>query len=230
MVRHKQAAFWGLCLVLVLLVFKNGRTLDHYAGASTASRESSSSQYLAEEKLEDLAADENQTIRDLANTADNRSSTSSAIQPVVNQTEVDIPDVSTPDNRSSSTLSSTHPTANQMHPELGERNIYYYGKTAIVNKWYGWQPEIAASMNCSWRECFLDNHNCTTCRDSLEDLQVTNDSSIDPGPDWIPDVTMLARMRQQGIDAQGNPWPPPLLQRSKDHNHAQEDDVIGTWG
>ncbi|KAL3945109.1 MAG: hypothetical protein SGBAC_000838 [Bacillariaceae sp.] len=48
------------------------------------------------------------------------------------------------------------------------------------------------------------------CRDSLEDTNVPNSSSLDPGEDWIPDVTMLRRMYLDGHDANGNPWPPPL--------------------
>lgn len=35
-------------------------------------------------------------------------------------------------------------------------------------------------------------------------------TSIDPGKDWIPDVTMLHRMFLDGHDSNGNPWPPPL--------------------
>lgn len=73
--------------------------------------------------------------------------------------------------------------------------------------WYGWQPEIPASMECSWRECFKDKHTCTTCRDSPQDL-AGND--VNPGADWIPDVTMLRRMYLDGHDANGNPWPPAL--------------------
>jgi hypothetical protein len=61
-------------------------------------------------------------------------------------------------------------------------------------------------MNCSWRQCFQDLHNCSSCRDSVEDLgtaPVTPDN-------WIPDVTMLHRMMLAGKDANGRPWPPPL--------------------
>lgn len=79
----------------------------------------------------------------------------------------------------------------------------------IVEKepWYGWQPEIPASMECSWRECFKPKHTCTTCRDSPQDLA---GNVFDPGADWIPDVTMLRRMYLDGRDADGNPWPPAL--------------------
>mmetsp|Transcript_36907 Transcript_36907/g.89620 ORF Transcript_36907/g.89620 Transcript_36907/m.89620 type:complete len:432 (+) Transcript_36907:103-1398(+) len=89
-----------------------------------------------------------------------------------------------------------------------ENNIYYNGTHHIVNPWYGWQPRIKTPMNCSWAECLKEDHTCKTCRDSPED--VSNSSSLDPGEDWIPDVTMLRRMFLDGHDANGNPWPPPL--------------------
>eukprot|EP00934_Nitzschia_sp_Nitz4_P001925 Nitzschia sp. Nitz4//scaffold355_size15944//12272//13768//NITZ4_008868-RA/size15944-processed-gene-0.19-mRNA-1//-1//CDS//3329548951//1925//frame0 len=69
-----------------------------------------------------------------------------------------------------------------------------------------WQPPTPSSMECSWRECFKKDHTCSTCRDLLEDL-----GTPPPVPDqWVPDVTFLQRMRLQGHDANGNPWPPPL--------------------
>lgn len=74
------------------------------------------------------------------------------------------------------------------------------------NPFFGWQPPSPSAMACSWRECFKSNHKCTTCRDRVEDL-----AGIPPVPDnWVPDVTMLYRMRVQGRDQDGNPWPPPL--------------------
>jgi glycoprotein-N-acetylgalactosamine 3-beta-galactosyltransferase len=78
------------------------------------------------------------------------------------------------------------------------------------NPWYGWQPKISTSMECSWRDCFKEKHDCPTCRDSPIDLAIDDDSVMDPGKDWIPDVTMLRRMFLDGHDANGNPWPPPL--------------------
>lgn len=89
----------------------------------------------------------------------------------------------------------------------GERGQVDGNSHIVENEsWYGWQPEIPASMECSWRECFKDNHACATCRDSPQDLA----GSFDPGADWIPDVTMLRRMYLNGHDANGNPWPPAL--------------------
>ena len=74
------------------------------------------------------------------------------------------------------------------------------------NPYFGWQPPIADQMACSWRTCLQKNHSCTTCRD-LE-------SEMGPAPtvpdDWVPDVTVLKRMRLAGRDATGKPWPPPL--------------------
>ena len=74
------------------------------------------------------------------------------------------------------------------------------------NPYFGWQPAIPAEMACSWRACFKPEHSCATCRDSLEDF-----GPAPPAPaDWVPDVTMLARMRKLGHDEHGHPWPPPL--------------------
>ncbi len=70
----------------------------------------------------------------------------------------------------------------------------------------GWQPHIHTENACSWRECFKPEHNCPKCRDLLEDMEQVPD----PPSNWVPDVTMLHRMRIQGKDAQGRPWPPPL--------------------
>jgi len=39
---------------------------------------------------------------------------------------------------------------------------------------------------------------------------MAKNTSLDPGEDWVPDVTMLRRMYLDGYDADGNPWPPPL--------------------
>lgn len=71
--------------------------------------------------------------------------------------------------------------------------------------------------------------NCTKyCRESLEDFinppprpQQSSTSSLlssaqptlsqdHQQQQWIPDVTMLSRMRQEGKDSMGRPWPPPL--------------------
>lgn len=77
---------------------------------------------------------------------------------------------------------------------------------ATHNPHFGWQPAIPAEMACSWRECFKGSHRCSTCRDKPEDM-----GPAPPTPkNWIPDVTMLYRMRIQGHDNQGQPWPPPL--------------------
>jgi hypothetical protein len=75
------------------------------------------------------------------------------------------------------------------------------------NPWYGWQPKIAPTMECSWRMCLSKKDKCRTCRDSPEDIEPAPPS---PSEDWIPDVTMLRRMLLEGQDSNGNPWPPPL--------------------
>lgn len=74
------------------------------------------------------------------------------------------------------------------------------------NPYFGWQPFTAQNMECSWRKCFKEEHQCTTCRDSSEDWGPAPPMSAD----WIPDVTLLHRMRLAGHDAQGRPWPPTL--------------------
>ena len=72
------------------------------------------------------------------------------------------------------------------------------------NPFLGWQPAIADTMDCPWRQCLRENNSCTTCReDKLDAAPSVPD-------DRIPDVTMLARMRVAGVDATGKPWPPPL--------------------
>jgi glycoprotein-N-acetylgalactosamine 3-beta-galactosyltransferase len=80
------------------------------------------------------------------------------------------------------------------------------GLNNIDNPWYGWQPEISSDKDCSWRQCFRENHKCTTCRDSINDF-----ANPPPAPkDWVPDVTMLRRMFLDGHDDSGKEWPPPL--------------------
>ena len=74
--------------------------------------------------------------------------------------------------------------------------------------YFGWQPRIADTMACSWRECFREGHTCTSCRDAPSELG--NAPPVVPA-DWIPPVTLLARMRRAGRDAAGHPWPPPLV-------------------
>lgn len=73
--------------------------------------------------------------------------------------------------------------------------------------WYGWQPEIHPTADCSWRQCFHNDHGCkTTCRDESDAF-----GDVPHVPDdWVPDVTMLHRMFVAQKDANGNPWPPPL--------------------
>jgi len=87
------------------------------------------------------------------------------------------------------------------------------------SEFHGWQPYIPLSMNCTWAQCFLPDHNCTTCRDALADMgspPPTNDS-------WIPDVTMLHEMMLGGKDIEGRPWPPLL-------DNELCDDIDGTGG
>jgi hypothetical protein len=76
----------------------------------------------------------------------------------------------------------------------------------LSNPHYGWQPTIPEKMGCSWRTCFEEVHNCSSCRDSLNDW-----GTAPAAPDhWIPDVTTLHRMMLAGKDANGHPWPPSL--------------------
>eukprot|EP00977_Amphora_coffeiformis_P026096 scaffold24048_cov194-Amphora_coffeaeformis.AAC.7 len=89
------------------------------------------------------------------------------------------------------------------------------------NPYFGWQPPIivppsTTTTKCSWRDCFQKDHSsCATtkCRDdplalgpAPPPVVVNNNDATE----WIPDVTVLARMRRLGYDAVGNPWPPPL--------------------
>lgn len=96
-------------------------------------------------------------------------------------------------------------TANQAHNTESSSSII------PDNPWYGWQPKIESQMECSWTKCFNDKNNCRTCRDKKEDLKEDDQfNATAPDNNWIPDVTMLRRMFVKGIDAKGNPWPPPL--------------------
>jgi len=137
--------------------------------------------------------------------------TSSSSHHANNQSLSEITENATALNSSeySNTMARWHDLA--INQNLSGSNIYYINGTyAVLNPWYGWQPEIHP-MDCSWDQCMMENHKCKFCRDAPEDLNVTNSSSsLDPGPDWIPDVTMLRRMFLDGHDANGNPWPPPL--------------------
>jgi hypothetical protein len=92
-------------------------------------------------------------------------------------------------------------------------------KAYHVNPWYGWQPKIAPTMECSWRQCLKTVHKCKTCRDSQEDIEP---APPPPSEDWVPDVTMLRRMLLEGHDSNGNPWPPPLDEELCEH--------MGTFG
>jgi glycoprotein-N-acetylgalactosamine 3-beta-galactosyltransferase len=84
-------------------------------------------------------------------------------------------------------------------------------KFPIDSSWYGWQPMIPKELDCSWRKCFVDQHNCPkTCREDEQSWgspPLTSSSSI---ADAMPDVTMLHRMYQEGKDSRGDPWPPSL--------------------
>ncbi|CAJ1962312.1 unnamed protein product [Cylindrotheca closterium] len=131
-------------------------------------------------------------------------------------TETNSSEYTTTTASSSSSSSSPspphHASTRSIQSNNSANNIYYLNGTyAVVNPWYGWQPEPHA-MDCSWEECKVNDHTCKYCRDSWEEFyaDVPNISSIDPGKDWIPDVTMLRRMYLDGYDANGNPWPPPL--------------------
>ena len=92
----------------------------------------------------------------------------------------------------------------------------------------GWQPPIHPDQECqSWSACFVDNHNCTSkCRDSLldygsppyrpgftpdPDLNETENGQNAQNISWVPNVTILHKMLQKGVDNHGNPWPPPLV-------------------
>ena len=129
--------------------------------------------------------------------------------------------VSKSDGSSSTNLQNQDesPERHSLDKDSMNKNV---GHKVVNNPWYGWQPEIPASMECSWRECFKNEHSCSTCRDSTSDFAVADGASINPGEDWVPDVTMLRRMFLDGHDSNGNPWPPPL-----DDELCEE---IGTFG
>jgi hypothetical protein len=115
-----------------------------------------------------------------------------------------------------SSLISLHPSFGRgIGPQLVSRSKGLVSVSKPYEKdnpYFGWQPPIPSESSCSWRECFKNTHQCPVCRDLPEDLAhdaVPEDSSS-IAKDWIPDVTMLHRMRLQGHDAQGNLWPPAL--------------------
>ena len=59
---------------------------------------------------------------------------------------------------------------------------------------------------CSWRACFQENHTCSRCRDSDQEFGAA--PYVPPG--WIPDATILKKIRRRGKDANGRRWPPTL--------------------
>mmetsp|Transcript_28119 Transcript_28119/g.77328 ORF Transcript_28119/g.77328 Transcript_28119/m.77328 type:complete len:458 (-) Transcript_28119:361-1734(-) len=86
------------------------------------------------------------------------------------------------------------------------------------NPYFGWQPDypsndaFSTSSEChSWRVCFPEPEKAppiqclTRCRE-----QEWDEPAPDPPENWIPDVTVLYRMRLAGKDSNGRPWPPPL--------------------
>jgi hypothetical protein len=95
-------------------------------------------------------------------------------------------------------------------PQLLSSKSNLAKSSAVAPVWYdGWQPAIPTESSCSWRTCFQKTHQCPACRDLPEDLAgLPEDFSA--GKQWIPDVTMLHRMRLLGHDSKGNPWPPVL--------------------
>lgn len=110
------------------------------------------------------------------------------------------------------------------------------------NPYEGWQPTIHKDSEdgdkgdkChTWRTCFPDSHECPgKCRDGLEDFGTAPPR---PTAEWIPDVTVLRRMMLAGQDADGNPWPPPLLMDDTSATTTKEDhgrelcDPIGVFG
>ena len=108
-------------------------------------------------------------------------------------------------------LDGLHPALTEIGPQrLPDKSPLMPTTTTrdrgITNPYFGWQPIIPTEKECSWRECFKPNHTCSTCRDLAVDWM----DAPNPPSNWIPDVTMLYRMRLQGKDSQGNPWPPPL--------------------
>lgn len=117
-----------------------------------------------------------------------------------------------------SSLNNLHPSSSGINPQVLSLNSLAKDVTVKENwneeesnPYFGWQPSIATQQQqqttCSWRECFKPDHShCRICRDLPEDMgQVP-----EPPSGWVPDVTMLHRMRMRGKDSQGRPWPPPL--------------------
>ena len=81
--------------------------------------------------------------------------------------------------------------------------------------WSGWQPPVSSNIApgaCPVQKClegsgtFASHRDCGSCQDDPEDFA----GIPDPGPNWVPDATMLHTMLLEGTDNMGNPWPPEL--------------------
>ena len=84
-----------------------------------------------------------------------------------------------------------------------------------ADPWHGWQPPVSSNIApgaCPVKRClegsgkFESHRDCGSCQDDPEDFL----GVPDPGPDWVPDATMLHTMLREGRDNMGNPWPPEL--------------------
>ena len=83
--------------------------------------------------------------------------------------------------------------------------------------WDGWQPKVYPDDvpgSCKVRDClaneghYADHSHCPNCHDDPQEfLKPPKVPSS-----YVPDPTILYRMRLAGHDNQGNPWPPPLSQ------------------
>lgn len=109
--------------------------------------------------------------------------------------------------------------------------LHLHKAKAIENPYMGWQPVIDPNQDTdekcdSWRTCFTKNDCPAKCRDSRKDFgKAPPRPGFVPDPDateeenntnaqkvdWVPDVTVLRRMLEAGVDEHGDAWPPTLV-------------------
>jgi len=76
-----------------------------------------------------------------------------------------------------------------------------------TDAWEGWQPALANSSSCSWRDCFEEGKK-RPCLSFCREEPYPPPPPVSPG--WIPDPELVRRMHLSSLDRSGAPFPPPL--------------------
>jgi len=123
------------------------------------------------------------------------------------------------------------------------------------NPYEGWQPVVDLRAEreddpgcASWRVCFKENRGEKCAKRCRQDPDGLGPAPPRPGyvPDgslsdeenaiearkvpWVPDVKVLRRMLEKGVDERGNPWPPPLVTSDEDDDRELCGDIGNAGG